>query len=206
MAVARDFLDAPFGGFDAVRCRFGKEAVQLWDGDEKERALFRKERLLVVEAVYETKKQQKRDWRSKRSRDLERFSTGLRHTGFPMPSGERTGVLFLLRDGTDVVRFLEEKVDFSFLGQNRALTVGENFRQLRTMLEERFGPACQDAVTFGIGIETLTEENAVENANRKGKLRQIQVRSNVSSVHTMVRLLCCRWWQENGWADRVFPP
>jgi len=206
MAVARDFLDAPFGGFDVVRCRFGAETIRLWDGDAKERTLFSKEGLLVVEAVYDTKKQRLRDWRGKRSRDLERFSAGLAETGFAPPSGERTGVLFLLRTGMDVVRFVAERVDFSFLGESLSLTVAENFRRLRALLEERFGPACRDMVTFGIGIETLTEENPEENAGRKGQPRQIQVRSNISSVHTMARLLCCRWQQENGWADRVFPP
>ena len=206
MAVARDFLDTPLGGFDVVRCRFGTESTQLWDADEKERTLFTKERLLVVEAVYDTKKQRRRDWRGKRSRDLERFSAGLPETAFAPPSGERTGVLFLLRTGTDVARFVAEKVDFSFLGEERSLTVSENFHRLRALLEERFGPVCRDMVNFGIGIETLSEESPEQNSNRKGQPRQLQVRSNVASVHTMVRLLCCRWWQENGWADRVFPP
>lgn len=206
MAVARDFLNAPFGGFDAVQCRFGTDTTRLWDGDAKERTLFSKERFLVVEAVYDKKKQRLRDWRGKRSRDLSRLSANLAEAAFAPPSGERTGVLFLLRTGTDVVRFLEENVDFSFLGENRSLTVSENFRRLRALLEERFGPACRDMVTFGIGIETFTEENPEENAGRKGQPRQFQIRSNISSVHTMVRLLCCRWWQENGWADRVFPP
>lgn len=206
MAVARDFLEAPLGGFDAVRCRFGTEAVRLWDGDAKERTLFSKERLLVIEAVYDTKKQRLRDWRGKRSRDLERFSAGLAEAEFAPLSGERTGVLFLLRTGTDVVRFVEEKIDFSFLGESRSLTVAENFRRLRALLEKRFGAACRDMVTFCIGIESLTEESPEENAGRKGRPRQIQVRSNISSVHTMARLLCCRWWQEKGWAGRVFPP
>jgi hypothetical protein len=206
MAVARDFLNAPFSGFDAARCRFETETTQLWDGDAKERTLFSKERLLVVEAVYDTKKQRLRDRRGKRSRDLERFSAALSEASFAPPSGERTGVLFLIRTGTDVVRFLEEKVDFSFLGESRSLTVAENFRRLRALLEKRFGSACRDMVTFAIGIETLTEESPEENAGRKKPPRQIQIRSNISSVHTMARLLCCRWWQENGWADRVFPP
>jgi hypothetical protein len=99
---------------------------------------------------------------------------------------------------------MEEKIDFTFLGENRSLTAAENFRRLRDLVAKRFGTVCRDMVTFAFGIESLTEDRT-EGEERRRK-RQVQMRSNVASVNTMARLFYCRWWQEQGWAEHVFPP
>lgn len=206
MAVAKDFLESPFSIFDAARCRFDAEMIRLWDAEGKERAIFEREKCLLLEAVYESQTR-KRTEKTRRKRPSEAgprldVDPG-RDTG--AGSGERAGVLLLLGEtGSPALRFMEEEIDFSFLGDRRALTAAENFGRLREKLDRRFGPVCRDMVTFAFGLEALTEDRTEDRGARGSRL--VRMRSNVSSVHTMARLLFCMWRQAQGKADRVFPP
>ncbi len=205
MAVDRKTLDLPFSAFDAARCQFAPDLIRIWDEEDRERTLFDRERVLLLEAVYDSKRRRIPEGRGRKAAkpglrfDLE--TSEAPDTGGP----ERAGVLFLFTRAEPLpIRFMEEKIDFTFLGENRSLTAAENFRRLRDLLAKRFGTVCRDMVTFAFGIESLTEDRT-EGEERRRK-RQVQMRSNVASVNTMARLFYCRWWQEQGWAAHVFPP
>jgi hypothetical protein len=208
MAVSTAVLEAPFFCFDAVRCRFDPESVRIWDENGDPQTLFHRDRFLVVEAVYDSTRKQVAEAPGKKARGR---SLGLDFRPDSQttsgPGGENAGVIFLFSKGRDApVRFMEEAVDFSFLEGRRSLVAAENFRLLGSMLSERFGPVCRDMVRFSFAIPVVTEELPEISEQRGKRKRQIQVRSNVSSVNTLARLFYGRWWQENGWADRVFPP
>ena len=207
MAVSRSYLDEPFGAFDAVRCEFGPERVRLWDSDDRRQDLYDREKTLVLEAVYasETRRRTERSGR-KPADAAARFDLASSDSP-PAGSSGRAGVLFLFPCSGDLpIRLMEAEIDFSFLGERLGLTAVENFRRLRGLLDERFGPVCRDMVSYGFFIEALTEERTEEAGRAKGRVRQVKTRSNVSPVNTMARLLHCRWLQEQGWAERVFPP
>jgi hypothetical protein len=205
MSVTREVLGLPFSAFDAVRCQFDPDLIRIWDGEGRERTLYDREKVLVLEAIYDSKRRETLEKRKRKP-----SATGLRlDMATPetpaIGNGEPTGVLFFFTQAEMLpVRFMEEKIDFSFLGENRSLTAVENFRRLRDLIAERFGPVCRDMVTFAFGIESLTEDRTEKEDRRR--YRQVQIRSNVSSVNTMARLFYCRWWQEKGWADYVYPP
>lgn len=205
MAVNRKALDLPFSAFDAVKCQFSPDLIRIWDQDDREQTLFDREKVLLLEAIYDSKRRRMSEGRGRKT-----TTAGLRLDTEPAESpeagvAERSGVLFLFTRTEPVpVRFMEEKIDFTFLQESRSLAAAENFRRLRDLLSERFGPVCRDMVTFSFGIESLTEDRT-EGQDRR-RQRQVQVRSNVSSVNTMARLFYCRWWQDQGWAEQVFPP
>jgi hypothetical protein len=207
MAVSRAYLDEPFAAFDADRCLFESERVRLWDTEDRQRDLYDREKTLVLEAVYASETRSRTERSGRKPVDVAaRFEAGFGATPAAV-SGERAGVLFLFpRSGDLPIRFMEENIDFGFLDERRGLTAAENFRLLRGLLDDRFGPVCRDMVSYGFSIEALTEERTEEAGRARGRVRQVKTRSNVSSVNTMARLLYCRWWQEQGWADRVFPP
>ena len=207
LAISKETLAAPFGAFDVTRCRFESERVRIWDEAGSEKTVFDREQCLVLEAVYDSKRRRIPGAFGRKGPDTDRLSLPGASDAAAAGGGERAGVLFLFPKNGDLpLRFMEEDLDFSFLGDRRRLTASENFRQLGRLLAERFGPICRDMVIYAYAIQAVTEEIPEESGRSRRRKRQVQLRSNVSSVHTMARLFHCNWWRQRGWADRVFPP
>jgi hypothetical protein len=207
LAISKKTLAAPFATFDVTRCRFEPELVRIWDEAGNEKTLFDREPSLLLEAVYDSKRRRITEGFGRRGSDARRRPVLGTDKATTTGGGERAGVLLVFsRQGDLPLRFMEEVLDFSFLGDRRSLSALENFRRLGRLLAERFGPVCRDMVTYSYGIQAVTEELPEEAAPNRKKKRQVQLRSNVSSVHTMARLFHCNWWRQQGWADRVFPP
>jgi len=208
IAIPRDFLDPPFHSLEVTACRLEPDVILLSDAQGQERIFPVSQPVLLLEGRYDIdKRPRKSPMRSESDRLMETvlnpeptasLETGLRH------------VLFMYSRGDPhPVELLDSRLDYSFLGDDKALTTAENFRNLLARLSEAFdSPIVREMMHHQYALEQITENEAdIESGvgrRARGK-KPGQRRSNRSAIRLMSRLLYCQWMRERGWAGRVFP-
>lgn len=211
LAVRKSFLAVPFHPFVVRHCRFGEKRSQFYDRRHEPVELHNKENVLLLEGCYHT---------------TDGKLTGILDPGIDAGPGFelkhrrekavrlqdlktcRFIMLYLSMDMNPLI-FIDQWMDYTFLGPARKLTVGENLQCLRHRLQETFSRQTDQRM--------LSHGYALENDRRLAEMKTKKFRltggmematteiSNESAVNRMSRLIFFQWCRENGWVDRMMP-
>jgi len=208
IGVSKEFLDQPIHPMTVTSCQLAPEFLLVADADGKERMFSVPQPILLLEGRYDIDIHHQK---STRRTESDRLMEAVLNPA-PSPSLE-TGlrqVLFIYSKGDDdPAELMDSRLDYSLLGDEKALTTAENFRTLSGRISDSFtSPLVQEMIEHSYALEHITEyETDIDSGagRRRSRSRQGRRRSNRFTVRFMSRLLYWRWMRENGWTGRVFP-
>jgi len=208
VGVSKAFLDQPVRPLPVTACQIESEFILVSNADGQERIFPVARPILLLEGRYDIgRHRQNSDRRNESDRLMEAVLT-------PTPASTvDTGlrqVLFIYSKSTEhPAELIDSRLDYSLLGQAKALTTAENFRTLLDRMSETFGsPIVREMIRHSYALVPMAEdESHIESDSSpksRGKKRD-RHRSNRRIIRFMSRLLYCQWMRENGWTGRVFP-
>jgi len=208
IAIFKDFLEQPFHALEATSCRIEPDMILLTDANGRERMCPLTQPSLLLEGRYDIDSHHRKTaLRAESDRLMEAV---LHPTPSPSADAGLRQVLFIYPRGSDhPVELVDSRLDYSFLGDAKALTTAENFRNLIGLLSDTFAsPIGREMVHHSYALESITDDDSdMESGTgpRDARKKRRRRRSNRSAVRLMSRLLYCQWMRQSGWAGRVFP-
>lgn len=208
IGVSKEFLDQPIHPLSVTSCQVASEFILVADADGRERVWPLTQPILLLEGRYDIDiPHQKSPRRTASDRLMEAVLNP--DPAAALETGLRQVLLIYPRGAEHPAELIDSRMDYSFLGDEKALTTAENFRKLLGLLSDAFAsPIVREMISHRYALEQITEIQADSDSGSgrgtSGKNRK-QRRSNRPAIRFMSRLLYCQWMRENGWTGRVFP-
>lgn len=207
IAVKKTFLAQPFKPFLVKSCRFDQKQSRFFNSQLSLVEVYNEEKVLLLEGRYRTTdaieaRVPEDDVRAslKPQKVKNVNSIDLRIYRFVM--------LYQVMDPDPLV-FIDQCLDYSFLGSEKEMTVSANFDVLKIKLEKIF---CSTVNPLMLQHEyVLKQDQDFSEKKAKGfKLKSQKEMittsiSNEAAANRMSRLLFFQWCKSQGWVNRIMP-
>ncbi len=207
IAVKKHFLAQPFKPFQVTSWGFGQKKSRFFNSHSSLVEVYNEEKILLLEGRYKTTdaieaREPEDDVRAllKPQKVKNVNSIDLRIYRFVM--------LYQVMDPDPLV-FIDQCLDYSFLGSEKKMTVSANFDVLKIHLEEifcsRVNPAMLQHEYVMKQVQDLGKNKAKGFTLKRHKELVTASISNETAANRMSRLLFFQWCKENAWIKRIMP-
>ena len=207
IAVKKKLLAQPFKPFFVKSCGFGQKQSRFFNSQLSLVEVYNEEKILLLEGRYRTTDaieallpEEGVPFSLKPQKVKNVNSIDLRIYRFVM--------LYQVMDPDPLV-FIDQCLDYSFLGSEKKMTVSANFDVLKIKLEKMF---CSMVDPLMLQHEyVLKQDQDFSEKKTKGFTLKNQKSlittsiSNETAVNRMSRLLFFQWCKKNGWVKRIMP-
>ncbi len=207
IAVKKNFLAQPFKPFRVKSWGFGQKQSRFFNSHLSLVEIYNEEKILLLEGRYRTTdaieaRVPEDDVRAslKPQKVKNVNSIDLRTYRFVM--------LYQVMDPDPLV-FVDQCLDYSFLGSEKKMTVSANFDVLKIKLEEIFCTRVNPAMLLHEyvmkQVQDLGEKKAKGFTLKSHKEMVTTSISNEAAANQMSRLLFFQWCKRHGWVNRIMP-
>lgn len=207
IAVKKHFFAQPFKPFRVTSCGFGQKQSRFFNRHLSLAEIYNNEKVLLLEGRYKTTDAIE----ARVTEDDVRVSLKsqkVKNVNSVDVKTYRFVMLYQVMDPDPLV-FIDQCLDYSFLGLEKKMTVPANFGVVKNHLEEIFcstvNPLMLEHEYVLKQVQDLGEKKAKKFTLKSHKEIVTTSISNEAPANQMSRLLFYQWCKDNGWINRIMP-